>query len=123
VDCGTQHGVRFAISGIQNPERARLRDRAVALGAVYHANVAADTTHLVGPLADTPKHHALQRLSTAWLCIGACVDADASWTVARRPGSMRRRAGLGGRVQRGTRARGRRQVRRGGGCRCSTQIC
>ena len=40
-------GVVFVLSGFQNPFRAELRDKALALGAKYRPDWASDTTHLM----------------------------------------------------------------------------
>nr|CAG4712500.1 unnamed protein product [Naegleria fowleri] len=40
-------GCVIAISGIQNPERATIREKALEMGASYRPNVTSDTTHLV----------------------------------------------------------------------------
>jgi len=63
--------VRFAISGIQNPERAHVRERAVALGAHYQPDITPETTHLITPIAGTPKHEQLKQQCTK--CHRRCV--------------------------------------------------
>ncbi|XP_059911155.1 DNA repair protein XRCC1 isoform X1 [Gadus macrocephalus] len=49
-------GVVFVLSGFQNPFRAELRDKALALGAKYRPDWASDTTHLICAFANTPKY-------------------------------------------------------------------
>lgn len=110
---GQQAAVRFAISGIQNPERAHVRERAVALGGHYQPDITPETTHLITPVAGTPKHEQLKqqcterhrrrarRRATQWLNLAA----DRAWAEreqarrrwpCRRTGSttaIRRRSG------------------------------
>lgn len=40
-------GVRFVLSGYQNPYRGELRDKAVRMGAKYEANWGPGCTHLM----------------------------------------------------------------------------
>ncbi|KAJ3597951.1 hypothetical protein NHX12_001466 [Muraenolepis orangiensis] len=49
-------GVVFVLSGFQNPFRAELRDKALALGAKYRPDWTSDTTHLICAFANTPKY-------------------------------------------------------------------
>eukprot|EP00271_Cylindrocystis_brebissonii_P016349 TRINITY_DN397_c0_g1_i1.p1 TRINITY_DN397_c0_g1~~TRINITY_DN397_c0_g1_i1.p1 ORF type:complete len:701 (-),score=162.89 TRINITY_DN397_c0_g1_i1:43-2145(-) len=65
-------GVVFALSGIQNPERAQLRDWAVGAGAVYRPDWTADCTLLVCAFPNTPKFRSVKALggtivAKAWL--------------------------------------------------------
>ncbi|XP_045537004.1 LOW QUALITY PROTEIN: DNA repair protein XRCC1 [Papilio machaon] len=48
-------GVVFALSGFVNPQRAALRDLALALGARYRPDWTPDCTHLVCAFPNTPK--------------------------------------------------------------------
>ncbi|KAJ3104983.1 hypothetical protein HDU96_008746 [Phlyctochytrium bullatum] len=48
-------GVRFAISGLQNPARDQIRRQAIAMGARYEPNYSPSCRLLVCPFADTPK--------------------------------------------------------------------
>ncbi|TRY53688.1 hypothetical protein DNTS_024429 [Danionella cerebrum] len=49
-------GVVFVLSGFQNPFRAELRDKAVAMGARYRPDWTPDSTHLICAFANTPKY-------------------------------------------------------------------
>ena len=50
----------FTISGIVNPERRKLRDKACAMGARYRPQWTKDCTHLVGVFVDAPKHREMK---------------------------------------------------------------
>ncbi|XP_017065981.1 DNA repair protein XRCC1 [Drosophila eugracilis] len=50
-------GVILVISGIQNPDRADLRSKAVALGAKYKADWEPGCTHLICAFKHTPKYN------------------------------------------------------------------
>ncbi|XP_068141157.1 LOW QUALITY PROTEIN: DNA repair protein XRCC1 [Drosophila tropicalis] len=50
-------GVVLVISGIQNPDRADLRSKAVALGAKYKADWESGCTHLICAFKNTPKYN------------------------------------------------------------------
>ncbi|KAH8264754.1 hypothetical protein KR044_013429 [Drosophila immigrans] len=50
-------GVVLVISGIQNPDRADLRAKAVALGAKYKADWEPGCTHLICAFRNTPKYN------------------------------------------------------------------
>lgn len=50
-------GVVLVISGIQNPDRADLRSKAIALGAKYKADWGAGCTHLICAFRNTPKYN------------------------------------------------------------------
>ncbi|KAF5302937.1 hypothetical protein FQA39_LY02117 [Lamprigera yunnana] len=50
-------GVTIVISGIQNPERADIRNQALALGAKYKPDWDNTCTHLVCAFINTPKFH------------------------------------------------------------------
>lgn len=54
------NGVVFVISGIQNPERADLRSKALALGAKYSADWTDSCTHLICAFKNTPKYREVQ---------------------------------------------------------------
>ncbi|XP_017279167.1 DNA repair protein XRCC1 isoform X2 [Kryptolebias marmoratus] len=49
-------GVVFVISGIQNPFRGELRDKALEMGAKYRPDWTPDSTHLICAFANTPKY-------------------------------------------------------------------
>ncbi|XP_051721823.1 DNA repair protein XRCC1 [Ctenopharyngodon idella] len=49
-------GVVFVLSGFQNPFRAELRDKALAMGARYRPDWTPDSTHLICAFANTPKY-------------------------------------------------------------------
>ncbi|XP_046889171.1 DNA repair protein XRCC1 isoform X1 [Hypomesus transpacificus] len=49
-------GVVFVLSGFQNPFRAELRDKALAMGAKYRPDWTADASHLICAFANTPKY-------------------------------------------------------------------
>lgn len=49
-------GVKFVISGVQNPRRHELRQCAVAMGAQYSPNWEPGCTHLIAAFGNTPKH-------------------------------------------------------------------
>ncbi|PIK39745.1 putative DNA repair protein, partial [Apostichopus japonicus] len=49
-------GVRFVLSGYQNPYRGELRDKAVRMGAKYEANWGPGCTHLICAFSNTPKY-------------------------------------------------------------------
>lgn len=51
------NGVFLVISGIQNPDRADLRAKAVALGAKYKADWEPGCTHLICAFKNTPKYN------------------------------------------------------------------
>lgn len=63
--------VRFSLSGFQNPERSRLRELAVSMGAIFQDGVDASLTHLVCKFKNTPKAHRVTAnvavVSSAWL--------------------------------------------------------
>ncbi|XP_046733414.1 DNA repair protein XRCC1 isoform X2 [Silurus meridionalis] len=48
--------VVFVLSGFQNPFRAELRDKALAMGARYRPDWTTDSTHLICAFANTPKY-------------------------------------------------------------------
>ena len=50
-------GVVFAISGYVNPERARIRDAAVKMGAKYERDINTNVTHLICAVPNTPKYN------------------------------------------------------------------
>ncbi|EDV91878.1 DNA repair protein XRCC1 [Drosophila grimshawi] len=50
-------GVVLVISGIQNPDRADLRSKALALGATYKADWESGCTHLICAFRNTPKYN------------------------------------------------------------------
>ncbi|XP_064554886.1 DNA repair protein XRCC1 [Drosophila montana] len=50
-------GVVLVISGIQNPDRADLRSKALALGAKYKADWESGCTHLICAFRNTPKYN------------------------------------------------------------------
>ncbi|XP_016962038.1 DNA repair protein XRCC1 [Drosophila biarmipes] len=50
-------GVYLVISGIQNPDRADLRSKAIALGAKYKADWEPGCTHLICAFKNTPKYN------------------------------------------------------------------
>ncbi|XP_077077775.1 DNA repair protein XRCC1 [Siphateles boraxobius] len=49
-------GVVFVLSGFQNPFRAELRDKALAMGGRYKPDWTPDSTHLICAFANTPKY-------------------------------------------------------------------
>ncbi|KAH8292717.1 hypothetical protein KR018_004168 [Drosophila ironensis] len=49
-------GVVFAISGIENPERAMIRETAMNMGAEYKSNWGPGCTHLICAFKNTPKY-------------------------------------------------------------------
>ncbi|XP_010866141.2 DNA repair protein XRCC1 [Esox lucius] len=49
-------GVVFVLSGFQNPFRADLRDKALAMGAKYRPDWTPDATHLICAFSNTPKY-------------------------------------------------------------------
>uniref|UniRef100_F1L600 DNA repair protein XRCC1 n=1 Tax=Ascaris suum TaxID=6253 RepID=F1L600_ASCSU len=48
-------GVRFSLSGYQNPQRSQLRDKARQMGAIYEADWTPSCTHLICAFPNTPK--------------------------------------------------------------------
>lgn len=50
-------GVVLTISGIQNPERATLREKALAMGAKYRSDWDDSCTHLICAYRNTPKYN------------------------------------------------------------------
>uniref|UniRef100_A0A915ARE2 BRCT domain-containing protein n=1 Tax=Parascaris univalens TaxID=6257 RepID=A0A915ARE2_PARUN len=48
-------GVRFSLSGYQNPRRSQLRDKARQMGAIYEADWTPSCTHLICAFPNTPK--------------------------------------------------------------------
>ncbi|XP_036319922.1 DNA repair protein XRCC1 isoform X1 [Rhagoletis pomonella] len=50
-------GTIVVISGIQNPERSSLRDKALAMGAKYRTDWGAGCTHLICAFKNTPKYN------------------------------------------------------------------
>ncbi|XP_030382054.1 DNA repair protein XRCC1 [Scaptodrosophila lebanonensis] len=63
--------VVLVISGIQNPDRANLRSKALAMGAKYKADWDADCTHLICAFKNTPKYNQVKGkgkiVSRSWL--------------------------------------------------------
>ena len=51
----------IVISGIENPDRRRLRDQALAMGAQYRPNWCPEATHLICPFSNTPKYREVKR--------------------------------------------------------------
>ncbi|XP_055911377.1 DNA repair protein XRCC1 [Eupeodes corollae] len=51
------NGVVLVISGIQNPDRADLRNKALALGAKYKGDWDSSSTHLICAFKNTPKYN------------------------------------------------------------------
>ncbi|KHN86950.1 DNA repair protein XRCC1 [Toxocara canis] len=49
------NGVKFSLSGYQNPLRGQLRDKARRMGAVYEADWTPSCTHLICAFPNTPK--------------------------------------------------------------------
>ncbi|KAL0489504.1 hypothetical protein AKO1_010484, partial [Acrasis kona] len=63
---GALKGVVIVISGIQNPERAQIRDTALKMGAEYRPNWCKEATHLITAVANSPKvKEALSKKKTA----------------------------------------------------------
>ncbi|XP_041081741.1 DNA repair protein XRCC1-like [Polyodon spathula] len=58
-------GTVFVLSGFQNPFRAELRDKALALGAKYRSDWTPDSTHLICAFANTPKYSQVKSLGGA----------------------------------------------------------
>lgn len=58
-------GTVFVLSGFQNPFRAELRDKALALGAKYRSDWTPDSTHLICAFASTPKYSQVKSLGGA----------------------------------------------------------
>ena len=50
-------GCVFAISGYVNPQRSRIRDAALAMGARFDKDISNRTTHLICAFANTPKYN------------------------------------------------------------------
>ena len=50
-------GVRFVLSGYQNPQRSEIRDKALRMGATYRGDWDSTCTHLVCAFMNTPKHN------------------------------------------------------------------
>ena len=50
-----QSDVQIVISGIQNPRRREIRDKAMEMGAKYSADWNRSSTHLLCPFQNTPK--------------------------------------------------------------------
>ena len=50
-------GVIFAISGYVNPDRVRIRDTALKMGAKYERDINTNVTHLICAVANTPKYN------------------------------------------------------------------
>lgn len=59
-------GVTICISGIQNPERARIRQLAMGMGARYSGDWTQGCTHLICAIGNTPKLTDARR-SNAWV--------------------------------------------------------
>ncbi|KAK2163530.1 hypothetical protein LSH36_78g05025 [Paralvinella palmiformis] len=49
--------VVFVMSGYQNPERGRIRDKALEMGATYKADWTKECTHLICAFENTPKYN------------------------------------------------------------------
>ena len=47
--------VKFTISGYVNPERSRLRDFGLSMGAKFDRNLTSSVTHLICAFVNTPK--------------------------------------------------------------------
>eukprot|EP00026_Physarum_polycephalum_P005182 Phypoly_transcript_05212.p1 GENE.Phypoly_transcript_05212~~Phypoly_transcript_05212.p1 ORF type:complete len:633 (+),score=107.00 Phypoly_transcript_05212:71-1969(+) len=65
-------GVSFVVSGIANPERQELRDKAIEMGAQYYADWIESATHLICPFTNTPKFILAQKaggtiVTPAWI--------------------------------------------------------
>ncbi|KAI5074615.1 hypothetical protein GOP47_0010576 [Adiantum capillus-veneris] len=65
-------GVIFAISGLVNPERAEIRDKALEMGGQYRPDWGADCTLLICAFANTPKFNQVQNengtiVSKVWI--------------------------------------------------------
>lgn len=58
-------GTVFVLSGFQNPFRAELRDKALAMGAKYRSDWTPDSTHLICAFANTPKYSQVKSLGGA----------------------------------------------------------
>uniref|UniRef100_A0A0K8U2M4 DNA repair protein XRCC1 n=1 Tax=Bactrocera latifrons TaxID=174628 RepID=A0A0K8U2M4_BACLA len=50
-------GTVLVISGIQNPDRSDIRDKALSMGARYKADWGTDCTHLICAFKNTPKYN------------------------------------------------------------------
>jgi DNA-repair protein XRCC1 len=57
-------GVKFVISGYQNPRRSELRQKALDMGAKYNADWDNSCTHLVCAYINTPKFNQVRKQST-----------------------------------------------------------
>jgi hypothetical protein len=66
-------GVTFAISGIQNPERARLRGQAEEMGAEYRFDWGDDCTLLVCAVKGTPKFKQVNTVNLFSVFIAFCL--------------------------------------------------
>ncbi|XP_047997826.1 DNA repair protein XRCC1 [Leguminivora glycinivorella] len=62
-------GVVFALSGYENPRRARLRDSAVAMGARFERDWSPACTHLICAFPNTPKLRTVRSSPTGTNCI------------------------------------------------------
>uniref|UniRef100_A0A1I8NZK9 BRCT domain-containing protein n=1 Tax=Stomoxys calcitrans TaxID=35570 RepID=A0A1I8NZK9_STOCA len=64
-------GVVLVISGIQNPDRADLRSKALALGATYKSDWDKSCTHLICAFKNTPKYNQVKGkgkiVSRSWI--------------------------------------------------------
>jgi len=56
-------GVRFVLSGYQNPQRSEIRDKALRMGATYRGDWDSTCTHLVCAFMNTPKHNQVKAAS------------------------------------------------------------
>ncbi|XP_004520178.1 DNA repair protein XRCC1 isoform X2 [Ceratitis capitata] len=64
-------GTVLVISGIQNPERSNLRDKALSMGAKYRADWGNGCTHLICAFKNTPKYNQVRGkgkiVTRAWI--------------------------------------------------------
>lgn len=57
-------GVVAVISGIENPQRAEIKNKLIELGAAYKEAWTSDCTHLISAFSNTPKYkQAIGRLN------------------------------------------------------------
>jgi hypothetical protein len=74
-------GMTFCLSGLKNPQRAELRQKALDMGATYSANWTMDCTVLFCPFENTPKF--TQVLGNLFVSLNSDGWIEGKFTVKR----------------------------------------
>jgi len=78
-------GVRFVLSGYQNPARGSIRDKALAMGATYRGDWDSTCTHLVCAFINTPKYNQVKNQSRGAKIVKATWIEDSFGARMRHP--------------------------------------